>query len=205
MKTCTKCGRGEPGVQFGKNKNEKSGIDFRCKPCRAEASRKWRADNIEKSRDNVKKWKEANPEWTKSYNKVYYAANADYHQARYEADKVNRNKKSIEWQRANPAKVKNHKMRTKYGIDVAGYEAMVAAQGGLCMICKRPPAAMKDAPGKLCVDHNHSTGAVRGLLCDWCNKGIGYFKESPEIIARAIAYVEKFSAAKTPNPSESHS
>ncbi len=57
---------------------------------------------------------------------------------------------------------------------------------GVCMICKEPPQSKP-----LCVDHDHNTGQVRGLLCNRCNTGLGYFKDNPELFERAISYLRK--------------
>jgi hypothetical protein len=62
------------------------------------------------------------------------------------------------------------------------------AQDGKCAICGVHEAY---APRKrLAVDHDHRTGAIRGLLCGNCNVGLGQFKDSPELLAAAIRYLE---------------
>lgn len=65
---------------------------------------------------------------------------------------------------------------------------MLAAQGGGCAICGS--AAIFDRSHKrICVDHDHATGKVRGLLCGCCNLGIGYFKDDPKRIEAAARYL----------------
>jgi hypothetical protein len=67
---------------------------------------------------------------------------------------------------------------------------MLKEQHGCCKICG---VTEEDASGKrLHVDHNHATGQVRGLLCTRCNTAIGKFKDDPEIIRNAIAYIERW-------------
>lgn len=62
---------------------------------------------------------------------------------------------------------------------------MIKAQGGLCAICRQEPATQ--------VDHDHrGSDGVRGALCDGCNGGLGAFEDDPEIIRRAIDYLEKW-------------
>jgi hypothetical protein len=56
-----------------------------------------------------------------------------------------------------------------HGLDPETYEAMLLAQGGVCAICKQPPAP----GGHLDIDHNHETGQLRALLCRGCNVGVG--------------------------------
>ena len=63
---------------------------------------------------------------------------------------------------------------------------MFADQDGLCGICR------KSGDKTLHVDHDHDTGAIRGLLCDLCNRGLGYFKDSSKITEFATNYLKKF-------------
>lgn len=77
-------------------------------------------------------------------------------------------------------------LRRRYGIDLATYERMHAEQGGRCFLCHREEA---DAKGRrLHVDHNHTTGAVRRLLCFWCNTRIATVEDG-EFMHRAAAYL----------------
>jgi Autographiviridae endonuclease VII len=78
----------------------------------------------------------------------------------------------------------NH-LKTKYGISLADYEAMLRRQGGVCGICKRKPGKRR-----LCVDHDHKTGQVRGLLCGRCNSGNGFYGDDPRLTRAATAYLE---------------
>jgi hypothetical protein len=56
---------------------------------------------------------------------------------------------------------------------LGGYEAQLKSQGGGCAICGKPPKTRK-----LNIDHDHLTGAVRGLLCHRCNRGLQWFSDS---------------------------
>jgi hypothetical protein len=80
-----------------------------------------------------------------------------------------------------------------YGITQAKYDAMIAAQGGLCAICQRPEEAKRRGVIlSLAVDHCHSTGQVRGLVCRSCNSGLAQFRDSPERLLAAIEYLAKY-------------
>ena len=72
----------------------------------------------------------------------------------------------------------------KYGITKEAYYALMVAQNGKCAICGA------ECWLDLRVDHNHETGAVRGLLCAGCNSGIGLLKENLETLRGAIRYIE---------------
>ena len=74
----------------------------------------------------------------------------------------------------------------QYGVGATPYSSLLAKQGGKCAICGCPPA-----PGKrLAIDHNHSTGLYRGLLCSNCNVGLGCFGDNPLFLAAAVQYVK---------------
>lgn len=75
----------------------------------------------------------------------------------------------------------------KYGITEEQYQEMLAEQGGLCKLCLGPPRGRWK---KLHVDHNHTTGHVRGLLCHHCNyKLIGAIEADPQILTRVQEYL----------------
>lgn len=71
----------------------------------------------------------------------------------------------------------------RYGLTVAEFDAMKAAQEERCAICRQDVV--------LCVDHCHTTGRIRGLLCHACNHGLGNFKDNPALLLAAVAYLEK--------------
>ena len=60
---------------------------------------------------------------------------------------------------------------------------MIEDQDGVCAVCRKNPPTQ--------VDHDHETGLVRGILCDGCNGGLGHFRDNPDLIRRAIAYVRR--------------
>lgn len=79
-----------------------------------------------------------------------------------------------------------------YGLTVEQFEAMRATQGNRCAICGQPPDPNGvRAASRLHVDHDHNTGAVRDLLCNRCNQGVGYFNDDPGLFAAAAAYIRK--------------
>ena len=68
---------------------------------------------------------------------------------------------------------------------------MLSGQGGLCAICGQPPKPDGvRAAGRLHVDHDHVTGAVRALLCNECNRALGYLRDDPNLMRAAAEYVE---------------
>jgi hypothetical protein len=79
------------------------------------------------------------------------------------------------------------KRLNRYGLTHETFLQMLASQGGRCPVCRT------DAPAGVgwCVDHDHVTGQVRGILCDWCNQALGRFKDDPDVIAAAAKYVQR--------------
>lgn len=75
----------------------------------------------------------------------------------------------------------------KYGTTLAAYDAMLAAQGGKCAICHTTPDTQRY--GVFHVDHCHTTGQVRGLLCRGCNHVLGHLKDDPAALRNAIDYL----------------
>lgn len=73
----------------------------------------------------------------------------------------------------------------KYGLTPETFAEMLTSQGGKCAICRQPPKEFN-----LHVDHCHSTGRVRGLLCKRCNQHIGAFEDSPALLRRAAEYLD---------------
>lgn len=78
---------------------------------------------------------------------------------------------------------KTWKLSSKYQLSNKEYEDMFKAQNGQCYLCS--------SKSKLVVDHDHKTGKVRRLLCDLCNRGLGYFKDNPEVLIAAADYVKQ--------------
>jgi len=77
-----------------------------------------------------------------------------------------------------------------YGLTSETYEAHYELQSGVCAICRKPEVSKRLGTVKnLSIDHDHSTGKVRGLLCTGCNRGLGFFGDDPELIVKAAAYL----------------
>ena len=104
-----------------------------------------------------------------------------------EYQKALRKKKIAE----NPEYRLDGQFRYNYGISLEQYNAMFASQSGKCGICGTHQSALAK---RLCVDHCHSTGLVRGLLCIQCNHAIGKLKDSEDLLFRAIQYLREAGA-----------
>lgn len=80
----------------------------------------------------------------------------------------------------NPERHKVNMRRLRYGMEQNQYDYLFEEQGGLCAICRDRTAEH--------VDHDHESGAIRGLLCRTCNTGLGMFGDDAAMISRAAEY-----------------
>ena len=102
-----------------------------------------------------------------------------------------RKARKAELQKRTPERMAVYNRRAKYGLEPEDFEALLKKQGGVCAICKRPETAELYGKNKaLCIDHEHTTRRVRGLLCFRCNLAIGYLGDNPDRIRAAAEYLE---------------
>ncbi len=106
--------------------------------------------------------------------------------------------RATEWFNENRDRAKSNQrkrnLRVLYGITPDEYASMLDAQGGVCAICGKTEPGAHGRTGKqfsLSVDHCHSTGKVRGLLCQKCNRAVGLLGDDPAILKIAIEYLER--------------
>ena len=163
MKTCNVCLEDKPLEQFHNRSNSPDGKRYTCKSCSNLKSREWAKNNAERHRKNSRDWSRRNP------------------------IRCRQNYKN--WAKNNTHKIVHNNAQRRYGLTTNAYEAMLSSQQAVCKICEKGETQKRRS--RLSVDHCHKTGKVRGLLCSGCNKGLGYFKDSPEILRKAAAYLDK--------------
>ena len=88
-----------------------------------------------------------------------------------------------------PRNVWARHIKAKFGITVDVYDAMLVKQEGRCAICNTDQPDSKH--GLFSIDHCHTTGKIRGLLCQPCNRGLGQFRDSASSLAAAVAYLQQ--------------
>ena len=93
------------------------------------------------------------------------------------------------------SRTRDQRLQAKYGVSSAEYDRLLAKQGGVCAICKqhRRDARNREMP----VDHDHATNAVRGILCDHCNRIIGLFNDDADVITAAVKYLKAWAKAQS--------
>jgi len=85
----------------------------------------------------------------------------------------------------------NYKLHSCFGISKYDYDEMYKKQDGKCAICGKKETIIKCGKiQQLSVDHDHSTGRIRGLLCFHCNSGIGKFGDNSELLRKAADYLD---------------
>jgi hypothetical protein len=157
----------------------------------AEQSSERRAATKKRDAARLKRYREAHREEACARTKAWRKAHPE-HKARRRAHwNANRERlNALQRMRWNPEKQRSYRLKKFYGLTTAEFESMRAAQNGACAICNE--RFTRDPH----IDHNHATGAVRELLCNNCNTGIGLFKENPERMEAAIVYLRKHNEPK---------
>jgi hypothetical protein len=163
VKRCKVCGETKPLDDFYRAAGMRDGHRNDCKRCNLAAKAARTAANPEPSRERSRRWKIENRE---------------------------RYRESQRRAKQTPAarrRERNRHLRSKYGITIEQYEAMLEAQGGVCAICEREP----NPNISLHVDHDHETGTIRGLTCFRCNQAMGSFGEDPVLLRAAADYLDR--------------
>jgi uncharacterized LabA/DUF88 family protein len=112
----------------------------------------------------------------------------------YQNNKIKISAQKKRWRDNNKEKIKFTNraswLKTLYKLSVDDYDKLLVQQHGLCAICLQQETITKrGVPVKLCVDHDHITGEVRGLLCNKCNAALGLLKDDPLLIQAAATYL----------------
>src|SRR3954454_23848933 len=189
-KFCRDCGVHRPVAEFSRNRRARDGLGFYCRQHLAEISAKSR--EARRARPRVHKSLPPGlvvPEgdkWCPDCGQVLplerfprSRANLNGRGSYCLPCHNERGRKSL----ADRGGSRTYHLSRRYGISAEEADVMLAAQGGLCAICRAAPAVH--------VDHDHATDAVRELLCFNCNGGLGQFRDDPAVLRAAAEYVER--------------
>jgi len=150
---------------------------------------KWQKENPEMVREKMQRWRENNPEKVIQINAEQYKK----HQVKilghkrkvYNNNPEKQRIRARQWQLNNPEKHKASKLKSLYGLSVEEHQQLLDDTNGKCPICG------KDfSEARACVDHDHETGIVRGMICSNCNSAIGLLNENIDVLLNAINYLE---------------
>jgi len=105
------------------------------------------------------------------------------YQKRYRDNPQNKAKQRL-YQEGTKDKIRSNHLLRKFDLTQAEYDDMLTGQDNCCAICLRPFTETA------CVDHDHTTGNVRGLLCQACNRMLGQSGDNPQILRSGAEYLE---------------
>jgi hypothetical protein len=163
-KKCIKCGVEKPLSEYTfHNRNKGQHRNF-CHDC----EKTWISEYHKSShgKEKRKEWIGKNKEKIEEYKRIYkqdvikQERSRVYHRARW--------------------------LKESFNMTVDDYMVMYEEQDGKCKIC----GSTQNGKKNFCVDHNHETGKVRGLLCHNCNVSVGLMKDDPDLLRQAADYLE---------------
>ncbi len=198
MKTCTKCGVEKPITDFVKDIRLSSGIRARCKTCSNTTARRSQQLRVEKFG------------YVKVSSKVCSTCKASFPATEFNKkpgtpdglqpmckgckkvwNREQRLKKLVE----NPGREIDAHLRKTYKISFEDYLEMERRQDSKCAVCGTTDSGtyrgLNNTKSRFCIDHDHVTGKIRGLLCLNCNTGIGRLGDNLEGVEAAAAYLRK--------------
>jgi hypothetical protein len=169
-KKCPKCKIEKDINQFNKNNFTKSGYDCWCRGCRVQASRKNSQRIALLIKDTSITFKIC-PKCKQEMDISYFKKN-NYHLDGYDS-----------W--CNPC-INERICKEKYGITLKQKKEMIINQNYKCLSCGLDLRLL--CPKGVCIDHDHVTGKIRGILCSGCNRSLGLMKENPDKIYKLYLY-----------------
>ncbi|MGW4320046.1 endonuclease VII domain-containing protein [Streptomyces sp. NPDC004684] len=176
-KGCRKCRQELPLAAFARDKNRPDGLQVYCRKCVAAYS----AAHYRRRREAMGKQVREKVDVPAGHKLCRTCGeikpHSEWHRNATASDGLSTRCKACRALRGR----QDH-LRRKYGLTEAERDELIVSQGGVCCICL---SALPEH-----VDHCHETGRVRGVLCFSCNAALGQFKDRPDAIRRAAAYVE---------------
>ena len=173
--SCSACKGEFPTSCFHKATKTTRGYQYKCKACVSADDKT--THRMAYQRVKVAEWRGNNPEKRKEQK-----------QRHYEKHKDRIDQRAKDWYYNNKDRHTSSALLRKYGITLDQYNLMRAQQNYCCAICNDQEDSVEK---KMFVDHNHTTGKIRKLLCTKCNVGIGMLKDSPDIMERAAKYLRE--------------
>lgn len=203
MRACKKCLVPKPSADFDIH-SESGKLRGVCRGCRSAQSKERYVKNRVEVLAKNKRYHENHREELRAYRKSRYVKNKGrktaYNRAYYQINRLEllrlgkkyyeshremkRDYKKEYWSK-NRERASAQNRDKNYGLSPGEFDTLVSKQGGTCAICN------KVSKKKLCVDHCHDSGKVRGLLCFKCNFAIGQLDDSSERALSAYNYLKR--------------
>jgi hypothetical protein len=188
-KTCPDCGLEKDVAEFGRNKRRADGLAQYCKACfglRSKASyRKRMAEQGRQVRERpeVPEGSKYCPQCEEAKPTSEFPRNGAKKSGVAAYCKPCHNRVMADNKTKNHGSTRSYLLKLRYGLTEQDVAELAHRQMRLCLICLHALA--------LHVDHDHSTGEVRGLLCFRCNGALGQFSDDPRVMRRAVDYLER--------------
>jgi hypothetical protein len=171
MKRCTRCDLDKPLESFGKY--HRGGLISWCRDCTLAYQKEYYSANRKKSIEK---------------RRQHYYANHEYNLLKQKERRVLHPEKIKEWRQKNKdvlkRKARIYLVKKQYGLSESQFNLLIDKQKNRCLICLKSFDEVK-----ICVDHCHNVGHVRGILCGDCNLAEGLIR-SPENARRLASYME---------------
>ena len=188
MKKCTKCGKAKAASAFYAAPGRV------CKTCRCEQSRNYHArrpEVVERRRLKAVQLQQ------KREQQQFVCPHCRQTKNRTEFYRSNASRGFHSWCKVccraagrkrvrDPKKRRQYTLKSRYGLSSADLTQLRLAQKNKCGLCAQPLQH-----NHFHIDHSHTTGEIRGLLCPRCNVAIGLFHDDPELIKAALCYLER--------------
>lgn len=173
-KTCDGCKTWKPASEYFTDRRRKygpsRGLFHRCKACVSSGVKQRRSLDPERFR-----------EWERQSS-----------ERRFDINRDGKRNRGLPW-----------RLETKFKISIDEFSAILERQNHACAICKNPVIVAPKGRGSreaACLDHNHETGAVRGILCNACNTALGLLGDNAETVQQASEYLRKHEDERLPPP-----
>lgn len=199
MAYCPYCDQYKSKQEFSLDRTNKNGVRCLCKVCDAQRRDTPERRAYQSAYKNTYRASSEGKSKDSAYQVAYRAEQVK--RALIERDQRREERERRRLTRRPPAprrpalphtreKIMKYARKHRYGISDADYQGLLFSQNGVCAICgKAETRKYMGQLSPLSVDHDHNTGAVRGLLCAACNHGLGNFRDSPENLSNAIDYL----------------
>ena len=185
-KRCSKCKVTKPRNGFSRNRAQTDGLQNTCRDCGKEADKAKGIISKGEAISFVEKLTAEGIHYTCDCCGGEKLAEGFYH-------KRSRGKVSLVTSKCKGCQREYQRLKT-FGVSPKVFDEMLAKQGNKCGVCGIDHDQYKSTSHRnkcFAVDHCHATGDIRGLLCDKCNRALGYFKDSKKMLLSAIHYLEK--------------
>lgn len=183
-KICSKCKQDKSLKDFNKNKTSKDGYQNQCNSCMKQCHSKKPQVSKQDAENFVKDLVRVGKTFICKCCSTSKQADEFYYQRKLGRVKINDS-------RCKECQKSYQRLKT-FGISESDFEELLKSQNNQCSICKidyNEYLKTSHRGKRFAVDHDHKTGEIRGLLCDKCNRGIGFLQDSVKNLENAIKYL----------------